>query len=165
MEQPPDVLRLGKIWAVRVCESLMVASCHGNQRKVVRVLYILPEDISERSYHKKFNICPKQWHLALRSRSAYLHKFCSGLEYDKMICALHSPFPLLQNWNNSWASPAAAARGTQRHKNYLHYKVSICSSTALLPIIARLQRVVSRTIRIRKKKKNTNIFGTKANYS
>ena len=128
----------------------MVTSCHGNQMKVVRVLYILLEDISERSYHKKFNICPKHWHLALSSRSAHLHKFCSGLEYNKTVYALCLPFPTLQKWNISRASPAAVVQAAECHQNYLHHKVSICSSTALLLVIARLQCVISRTARIRK---------------
>lgn len=150
MKQPLDILHLEKIWAVHLCKSLMVTSCHGNQREVVRILYILLQDMSECSYHKKFNICLKQWHLALRSRSAHLHKFCSWLEYNKMVCALCSVFPTLQKWNNSWASPAAVAQGPQCHKNYLHHKVSICSSSVLLLIIARLQCVASRTVSIRK---------------
>lgn len=118
--------------------------------KVVRVLYILLEDVSERSYHKKFNICPKHWHLALSSRSAHLHKFCSGLEYNKTVYALCLPFPTLQKWNISRASPAAVVQAAECHQNYLHHKVSICSSTALLLVIARLQCVISRTARIRK---------------
>lgn len=128
----------------------MVTSCHGNQMKVVRVFYILLEDISERSYHKKFNICPKHWHLALSSRSAHLHKFCSGLEYNKTVYALCLPFPTLQKWNISRASPAAVVQAAECHKTYLYHKVSMCSSTALLLVIARLQRVISRTARIRK---------------